>query len=126
MFAKISPATALMLLSILDSVATAFNFTTYGTPQCTGLSVIEVTDIAKGCMETKGSGVSAIISRWTSEADNNLLIALYSDNTCCHANVLDTVVWTAGCSEVPAGVHSWRVLDPNDPDKGKEGDNYTC
>jgi hypothetical protein len=67
-----------------------------------------------------------VISRWNSEEDNNAIIAFYTDDKCCHTTKLQTITWTDGCFELMAGAKSLRVLNPEEPDRGIEGETYIC
>ncbi|KAF2196390.1 hypothetical protein GQ43DRAFT_259484 [Delitschia confertaspora ATCC 74209] len=125
MFARVSAA-VLVMFSLMGSQATAFELHMYGTKQCTGMATQEITAVEKGCSTSGAGSVQAIINNWSGDSDNKLLLATYSDKSCCHANLIETLTWTAGCTQLQGGVQSWRVLDPNEPDKGKDGDNYTC
>jgi hypothetical protein len=123
---QLSALSAFAAASIFSFQASAFELHMYTTKQCTGTATTEVTQVENGCSNFRGGSSSGIINRWSNETDNALLLATYSDETCCHANLIETFTWTAGCSELKDGVQGWRVLDPNEPDKGKEGDNYSC
>ena len=66
---------------------------------------------------------------WINDVDNNLLLVTYSDNNCCHADMVEAYGLEDQCTPFGGqGVVSWRVIDPNDPDKckDKEIDNYAC
>jgi hypothetical protein len=123
---SISLSAALALLALLPFHTTAFELHLYGTKQCSGLATAENATVEAGCISGRGGSVQAIINKWVSEADNKLLLVTYSDANCCHFNTLETMSWTDGCAKLADGTQSWRVLDPNEPDKGKDGEMYSC
>ncbi|CAI6331771.1 unnamed protein product [Periconia digitata] len=125
MYANLSTA-ALLVLGLLGTQASAFTLMTYTSTSCTGLSPEEETSVDKGCTTYTNGKFRSIINNWSSNDDNKLLLAFYSDEKCCHANMVETFSWTDGCQEVKDGIKSWRVVDPDEPEKGKKGEDYMC
>lgn len=108
--------------------AEAFETRLYNTKHCTGLSAVKKkkVSVTEGCVTDRVGEMAGVINEWSSEADNGLVLAMFSGSECCHANLVATYDWEVRCLEVPAEVGSWRVLDPNKSDEGKSGDNYLC
>jgi hypothetical protein len=73
-----------------------------------------------------GRTTGALINPWTSEEDNKLILATYSDASCCHANLVQMLGWDDDCVALKGGVKSFRALDPEEPDKEREGESYVC
>ncbi|KAH7395020.1 hypothetical protein DE146DRAFT_67929 [Phaeosphaeria sp. MPI-PUGE-AT-0046c] len=124
MIAKVILPVFLLVLNV-----SAFQITTYTSKMCTGASAKVTLNVADGCNTFRAGETQAIIMPWLSDMDNDQLLVTYSGETCCHADMTATYGWEDGCTPfVVQGVKSWRVIDPNDPDKGKESeaDNYAC
>jgi hypothetical protein len=126
MIGKTSAAIACTVLGLLSIQASAFDLSVYGGDRCNGAAASGPIGVGDGCQKTPGSGLSSIILEWTHEDDNKLVFATYSDGNCCHARMIETLDWQAGCTVVKGGAQSYRVLNPDEADKGKEGDVYTC
>lgn len=122
-------SSGLLPLAMLCFKAIAFDITSYDTEECTGLGSNTKLEINDGCQTPPGSGARAVIIPWKAIADNNLLLATYSTERCCHADLIDTFTWTEECTPFTGeGVRSWRVIDPEDPDKGiqEQRSDYAC
>ena len=107
----------------------AFNITTYTSQICTGLGASIQLNVADGCNEFRVGETEAIIMPWLSDLDNDQMLATYSTDTCCHADLIDTYGWADDCTPFSFEfVRSWRVFDPDDPDKGvqEELPDYRC
>jgi hypothetical protein len=107
----------------------AFDIKSYNTKECTGQSDFLRLNLINGCNKAPAFGVQAIIMPWGGEPDNNRLLATYSTESCCHADLIDTYGWEDKCTPFNnQGVKSWRVIDPEDPDRGveKERSKYAC
>jgi hypothetical protein len=119
----------ILSVSILILRSTAFDIMTYTSKRCTGLQAPVTLNVEDGCNTFRAGEAQAFIMKWQSEADNDRLLVTYSDNNCCHADMIEAYGWEDECTAFGGlGVGSWRVIDPNDPDKGKaeEMDNYAC
>ncbi|RDL40704.1 uncharacterized protein BP5553_00683 [Venustampulla echinocandica] len=111
---------------LLLSSAEAFISYLYTTQQCTGTTTSYNATIARGCSTDRAGEFLGLINKWDTDADNKVIFATYSDKRCCHANLIKIYNWSEGCEQVAGGAQSWRVLNPDEPDKGKEGDDYSC
>ncbi|KAL6869956.1 hypothetical protein ACO1O0_001291 [Amphichorda felina] len=107
---------------LLVSLASGFNVHQYPSKQCTGSQVSEPgVNADKGCVVAReDSYTSGLINEWAEDADSSLVLALYSDTSCCHANLIKTVDWEDSCIEIESGVTvgSFRAVDPANPDGG--------
>ncbi|KFH42894.1 hypothetical protein ACRE_063670 [Hapsidospora chrysogenum ATCC 11550] len=113
---------------LLASFAAGFDVHQYPSKRCTGLLVSEHgVNANKGCVTARADGyMASLVNDWAEDADNNLVLALYSDENCCHANLVMTVDWEESCIEIETGktVGSFRAVDPNNPDG--DGGYDTC
>lgn len=115
------------ILALSLPIATeAFEIRLYNTEHCTGLSTVKNVSVTDGCVTDRVGEMAGVINEWSSEADNGLVLAMFSGSECCHANLIATYDWEVRRLEVPAEVGSWRMLDPNKSDEGKSGDYYSC
>ncbi|PVH92231.1 hypothetical protein DM02DRAFT_295775, partial [Periconia macrospinosa] len=127
------------ILLLLSTTALAFDmrfFNQYEGDICQD----EVTDLiirdpklSDGCHKLDSKlGGKAMLVDWTKEEDNDLMIAFFYDESCCNGQTSEISIrtgWTDKCKYVPSGsgwYKSWRVMDPNDINKGKEGEKYEC
>ena len=113
-----------LLLLTSSSFSSAFETHLYTTEQCTGSATSYQLKVSDGCQTGRGGTISGMINNWLNEDDNKLILATYDDDKCCHANLIQMIDWQDGCIKLQAGMSSWRVLDPSDPDKGKKGEDY--
>lgn len=113
---------------LFASLASAFDIHQYSSKQCTGSRVSETgVNADKGCVVAREDGYTAgLINEWAEDADNNLVLALYSDTNCCHANLIQTVDWEESCIEIDSdvAVKSYRAVDPENPEG--DGGYDTC
>ncbi|PGH20076.1 hypothetical protein AJ80_03726 [Polytolypa hystricis UAMH7299] len=116
----------LLVLSIVLPSVYAFRIGLYTNGRCTGQRSQFTANLASGCSNERAGTFGGIINEWESEKDNKVLLATYSDRNCCHANLIQMVDWTDGCVALEGTANSWRVVNPDDPDAGKEGEDYTC
>lgn len=112
--------TSLAGLLFAAMAATAFDIHQYSSTRCTGSRISQLgVNADKGCVTAREDGyTSGLINEWTEDADNNLVLALYSDKNCCHANLIKTVDWEESCIEIESDetVWSFRAVDPEDPE----------
>lgn len=114
------------ILLLFVSSAAAFNTSMYTSESCTGLGVGYDKQVSDGCQTDGTANLAGIVNEWASEEDNKQLLVTYKEMNCCHANMVQIINWKVGCQEVTSGVGSWRILNADDWDSGKAGDNYTC
>ena len=114
------------ITTLLSSSTFAFTTGFYTGKTCTGAAMTLEPKVSDGC-HTEGAGsFQGIINKWKDESDNKLILATYSDGVCCHSNLIEMIDWQDGCFQAMSGAQSWRVIDPNEPEKGKEGETYAC
>lgn len=111
---------------MLLSRTMAYDLVFSSSNKCTGLHERAKTNVIDGCIKIPGGAFTSAMSTWESETDNDLLIAFYSHQDCCHQTMLDTVTWTDGCYKLPDGATAWRVVNPEKPEEGKTGQDYVC
>ena len=119
--------TSTLAAFLFASLATAFDVYQYPNRKCTGMQVSALdVNAEKGCVVAREDGyLSSLMVPWTSDGDNNLVLALYSDTKCCHAKFVRTVDWEESCIalEQSESVGSFRAVDPQNPDG--EGTDYS-
>ncbi|KAF2814143.1 uncharacterized protein BDZ99DRAFT_459852, partial [Mytilinidion resinicola] len=116
-----------LLLSIIISTA-AFSITWIENSECEGktapLGELKLTD---GCQKVGGgnsTGMEGLNIGWTTAEDNDLVVAFFGDENCCNGINIGSSGWTPDCTS--SVMKSYRVMDPNDINKGKDGENYDC
>lgn len=118
-----------LIIALFTLNVSAFNISTYTSKQCSGLAASIQLNVADGCNRFRAGESQAIIMPWLSDLDNEVMLATYSTEYCCHADLIETYGWADECTPfTQQGVQSWRVIDPNDPDKGvqEEMSDYSC
>lgn len=105
--------------------ANAYMLSMYDSSRCTGMGTTMNLTVGSGCQNDRDN-FNSIINRWDSEEDNEVMVAMYSDHKCCHTSKLQTITWTDECYKIMEDVKGMRVVNPGDPDKGKDGETYTC
>lgn len=105
----------------------AYNVTLYNTADCTGdqLTILGDFSVEKGCQKIEGDIKGSIKIEWSGDADNAVSFSTYRGDKCCTAYFEKTLMWQDECMEVGA-VRSFRIIDPEDVAKGKEGEDYQC
>jgi len=115
----------LAFVPLLSATTNAFMVSIYETSTCTATGTTLNVTVESGCQNDWGN-LATVKSEWDTEMDNKVMIALYSEELCCDAAKIQTITWTDGCFEVMSDARSFRVVDPDSPDTGKEGEVYTC
>ncbi|KAF2868835.1 hypothetical protein BDV95DRAFT_609742 [Massariosphaeria phaeospora] len=122
MFHPLILATSLLSLTL---TTTAFSVRASDVQGCRGTGVSATMSVDGGC-QAGMTQIGSLNIGWSADTDNDLVVVLYTDDKCCHAAQAETLDWSDVCQQAPDGVKSWRVVDPNDPGKGKQGEDYEC
>lgn len=105
------------VLASMTTLAMGFDLLQYSSSKCTGSSQSEKgVKPDRGCVQARPDAFDGLINTWTDEEDNDLVLALYSDESCCHANVVQIANWDESCIEIKESVRSFRAVDPKNPE----------
>lgn len=117
---------ALTLFTLITSTF-AYNITLFETAECEGKSTnVGLLGVGDGCQKLDGA-MSGLGVGWSGDDDNELVLMTFGDENCCNGIAGTAMGWSADCQGVATVVtKSFRVMDPNDINKGKEGQNYEC
>ncbi|PGH08068.1 hypothetical protein AJ79_06067 [Helicocarpus griseus UAMH5409] len=118
------PLSALLLT--LACSTEAFKTSFYTTQKCKNKAVSASDKVTDGCQRRGLVNINGVINEWENEGDNKVIIATYSDENCCYSKMLQMIDWTDGCTEIKGTIKSWRVLNPDKPEKGKKDSKYDC
>lgn len=113
------------ILLSLSSLSLAAQTYEYSSSSCTGSSVSNLdVNLDTGCVQARADGAMGMIAQFGDD-DLGSTLVLYSGDKCCHADQIGYMEDIDGCQEVPEGVGSFRLLDPESPDP--EGSTeYDC
>lgn len=117
----------LLSVSLLFATASALEINLYGNGQCTGrVAVTSEAKPADGCQTALLSNYGGIINNWSGDDDNNYMFVSYSDDNCCHNNMVEQISWDDGVCQKVQQARSYRIVNVDEPDKGKDGQIYSC
>lgn len=121
--------TATLLTTLFAASTFAFNVTLHENTYCEGtLKVYEDIKVEDGCqkVEAVNSQSGGITVQWTDKKDNDLSVAFFDNDNCCNGGPEGSRGWGVDdCTSMNTAA-SFRVMDPSDINKGKEGENYEC
>ncbi|CAI6336690.1 unnamed protein product [Periconia digitata] len=129
--------TILLPIFILSATTTAFNFTVYGTDDCTykpNANQVKIgypdAHLEYGCYGfTARPEFKKMQLQWTGDKDNKYMLATFKTEDCCWADLVETFGWEDECVEFKGNeMYSFRVFDPENLDKGLQvqEDLYKC
>ncbi|CAI6338036.1 unnamed protein product [Periconia digitata] len=96
--------------------------------------IIRDPKLSDGCQKLDPAiGGKSMLVDWTKEEDNDLIIQFFYDEYCCNGQTGSISIrtgWSDKCKfvskEYGEGKKSFRIMDPDDINKGKEGEKYDC
>lgn len=112
---------------LLATTANALSIGLYKNDKCTG-QVEKRTDSkpSDGCHSAIFANFGAIMNTWENDDDNNYMFVTYSDDTCCHSAMVEQISWDDGVCQSVQAARSYRIVNVDDPDTGRDGEIYTC
>jgi hypothetical protein len=118
--------TILPYLSLILATTAAFKVTLFDSLDCTGTKTKDIGEIepSNGCQKV-GDIKGSVKIEWTSDRDNPLLFTTYQGDKCCVPYFHKTLIWQDECLTLESD-QSFRVVDPDKIEKGKEGEDYDC
>ncbi|KAF2736967.1 hypothetical protein EJ04DRAFT_521595 [Polyplosphaeria fusca] len=125
-----------IIFSLLSASALAFDLKFYSSSQCdgelppfgNGSATLRLED---GCRKFDRGNVAAqqsLMINWNADSDNEQVIAVFDNENCCNggASEFGSQGWSTDCLDLLVTWKSYRVMDPNDINLGKEGEKYEC
>lgn len=117
----------LACLALAATTCTAFNVTLFASKDCTGNKKKNLGDlkVSDGCKKLEGDIKGSVFIDWMTEADNAAVFTAYGGEKCCVLKFVDSLKWQDECMDI-SKLDSIRVVNPDDLEKGKKGENYMC
>jgi hypothetical protein len=121
----------LTYLALAVPICTAFDITLFSTDDCTGNKTKPLKDIkiSDGCKNIEGDITGSAWVDWSSEDDNAAILVLHRGDKCCIGEFQRVFMWQDECLPIIGGAavaNSIRVVNPEEVEKGPEGEDYMC